>query len=387
MQSGENKTGLFGVTLLDTTLRDGEQSPGVAFSIPEKVKIVNDLYKTGIRFIEAGTPAMQGVEFDAFCEIIQATANQEVSIIAWNRALESDIQHSIDAGAKHLHISCPVSDIQLENKIQQSRQWVKDRFLELIPDLIKDGYSISAGFEDASRADPLFLYELCDSMPAEITRLRICDTVGILTPEKTYDLVKNIYNRTQVPVEIHAHNDFGLAVANSLSALRAGASFVDTTLLGLGERAGNASMEETVLSLIRLYQIDLPVNPVLMTELSRYIASIVNWSIAPNRPVLGKNIFLHESGIHADGILKNPENYEPYPPSIIGKKHELVIGKHSGRKALCDRLEDLGITLEKDELNELLLLVRVAAVEKKDVLSDEFLRNAAKKLRTKITSL
>lgn len=312
------------LTLVDTTLRDGEQSPGVAFTIKDKVKIASLLSSIGINEMEIGTPVMGGNEAQAVKEIIDL--NLPSRMLTWNRVLEKDIEAALSCGAKALYISCPVSDIQIEKKLGKKREWVKERFLKLIPELKKEGLYVACGLEDASRADPCFVLEVSHLLEGlAVDRIRICDTVGILTPFKTFELIILIKENIKTPLEIHTHNDFGLATANALAGINGGAVYVSVTVNGIGERAGNASLEEVVMTLEKIEGIKTGINIRRLKELSLLVSRSSGRSIPLNKPIVGDLVFTHESGIHVDGVFKDPSNYEPFPPEEIGAKRRLVI--------------------------------------------------------------
>ena len=321
------------ITLVDTTLRDGEQSPGVAFTVKEKVEIASLLFSIGINEMEVGTPVMGGNEAQAVKEII--AMNLPSRILTWNRVLERDIEAALSCGAKALYISCPVSDIQIEKKLGKNREWVKERFSKLIPELKKEGLYVACGLEDASRADPHFVLEissLLEGLAAD--RIRICDTVGILTPFKTFELITFLRKYIKTPLEIHTHNDFGLATANALAGIKGGAVYVSVTVNGIGERAGNASLEEVVMALEKIEGIKTGINIRRLKELSLLVSMSSGKPIPPNKPIVGDLVFTHESGIHVDGVIKDPTNYEPFPPEDVGAKRRLIIGKHSNKRLL-----------------------------------------------------
>jgi len=358
------------ITIVDTTLRDGEQSPGVAFSVAEKVEIAKFLATMGVKEMEVGAPVMGGSEAEA-CKAI-ASSGLSSRVFAWNRAQIKDIEASLSCGVSSLFISCPVSDIHIEKRLGKTRRWVFDRFLETIPVAKKEGCYIACGLEDASRAVPSFLIEVCRFLEGlGVDRLRLCDTVGVLTPSKTFKLISEIKGHISIPIEMHAHNDFGLATANSLAGIEAGATFVDTTVLGIGERAGNASLEEVVMALEYLFHKRTGIYTARLREVSIYISSIIKRDIPISKPIVGENAFTHESGLHVDGVVKEPLCYEPFPPEDVGMKRRLIIGKHSNRRIIEDRLRCLGMAPEWIDVVEFLENVRSRASYIKIPLSDD----------------
>jgi homocitrate synthase NifV len=353
----------------DTTLRDGEQTPGVSFSLEEKLTIVKMLDSIGVQEIEAGIPVMGDEESRVFSKIVDIGLNAR--IIAWNRALISDVEASINAGADSVEISLPLSDIQLNSKLNKSRQWVLNQISRVIDFCVDKGLYVSVGGEDASRADIEFVIEYAKTIKAHGgARLRYCDTVGILDPFSTYETVKKIREEAEIDIEIHSHNDFGLATANSLAAIRAGATHVNTTVIGLGERAGNAPLEEIVMASRHVYHLEDGFHHDRIKELSEYVAKASGRAIEPYRPVIGELMFTHESGIHTDGILKNPSNYEAFDPAELGMQRRLVVGKHSGRGILEYILESHGLTYTPETVKTLLEAAKSISGKKKRYLDN-----------------
>jgi len=240
------------VQFVDTTLRDGEQTAGIAFSPAEKLSIARALDRSGVPYIEAGVPAMGGGEFQALRNILRA--GLKAAVVSWNRAVKQDILMSIHCGFSHIHVSVPVSPLHISVKFQQSQEWVIDRLQECI-DLAKNyGCIVSVGAEDASRADVEFFLRVAEAAAQMgVVRIRYADTIGCLTPFQTYNTMRYLQEHCPLPVEFHAHNDFGLATANTLAAVRAGIRLVSVTVNGIGERAGNAPLEEVATAISKLY--------------------------------------------------------------------------------------------------------------------------------------
>lgn len=256
----------------DTTLRDGEQTPGVSFTPAEKLEIARRLDEIGVQEIEAGIPVMGREESRVFSSIIDLGLNAR--IIAWNRAVVSDVQASVNAGADSVEISLPLSDIQIKTKLNKDRAWIKDQIRRVMDFCAAKGLYVSVGGEDASRADTDFVIEYAKLVKEYGgARLRYCDTVGILDPFSTYETVRRIITEADIDVEIHAHNDFGLATANSLAAIRAGAAHVNTTVIGLGERAGNAPLEEIVMASRHVYGVEDGFDHSRIKSLSEYVSA------------------------------------------------------------------------------------------------------------------
>ena len=354
----------------DTTLRDGEQTAGVVFSLEEKLTIARMLDEVGVGEIECGIPAMGKTEQESIKAIHDLHLNAR--LITWNRALTSDIDASLNCGASAIEISLPVSDFQIRNKINKDRLWVKDQLKRILDYAGRHNLYISVGGEDSSRADLHFLLELM-KIAAEggAARFRFCDTLGLLDPFTTYEKVRFLVSQGTIDLEVHCHNDLGMATANSIAGIRAGAKFVNTTVNGLGERAGNAALEEVVMALKHSCALDPGVDTSRFVELSRYVAKASGREIPGWKAVVGENIFAHESGLHADGVIKNPGNYEGFDPAEVGLTRQLVLGKHSGTHSLTQRLEELKIDIAQIEVEKLLARVRDLASRNKRPLSDQ----------------
>ena len=263
------------VCIVDTTLRDGEQAPGVAFTVTEKVQIAKMLDRLGVYQIEAGFPAMGSNEMEAISAISGLGLRAVVS--AWNRATIGDIKASLACGVKHVHISAPVSDLHIYQKLRRNRVWVLESMRRAVSYARERGLEVSVGAEDASRADWNFLIHYARHASKEgVRRLRLADTVGILEPFRTRELVGGLIEETGMEVEFHGHNDFGLATANTFAACKAGARYLDTTIGGLGERAGNCSFEEIIAVLRRHGGVEPAVDGRLLAKASRYVAAAAN---------------------------------------------------------------------------------------------------------------
>jgi homocitrate synthase NifV len=356
----------------DTTLRDGEQTAGVVFTNREKVRIARLLDEVGVHQIEAGIPAMGGDERSVIEEI--AHLGLRASVLGWNRANTQDIQTSLDCGVDAIAISLATSDIHIQTKLVKDRAWVLDTIRESVafaksakPDLY-----VSVNAEDASRTELPFLIEYAKAAQAEgADRIRFCDTIGLMEPFRTYAVVKHLREESGLEVEMHTHNDFGMAVANAIAGVHAGATWVNVTVGGLGERAGNAALEEVVMALKHIEGFDLGMDTTRFRELGEYVMAAAGRQIPAWKSVIGTNVFAHESGIHADGVIKNPSTYEVFAPAEVGLARQIVIGKHSGSRALQLKFEEYGIRVTKEEATELLPRVRTMAIELKRALFDK----------------
>ena len=359
------------IKVVDTTLRDGEQTAGVVFANQEKIIIAEMLSDLGVDQLEVGIPTMGGDEKKAIKEIVKR--NLRSSIMAWNRAVVSDIEQSIDCGVDAVAISISVSDIHIQHKLRTSREWVLENMIKSVEFAKKNGLYVSVNGEDASRADREFLVQfITEAKKAGADRFRYCDTVGIMEPFKLHKDIKYLYDKTGFDIEMHTHNDFGMATANALSGIKAGASHVGVTVNGLGERAGNAALEEVLMSLMIVCGYEgKDINTTMFKELSEYVSRASGRELPKWKAIVGSNMFAHESGIHADGAIKDPKNYEAFDPSIVGLERQIVIGKHSGRAAIVNKFKEYDIDLTDEESKCILEMVRSTAVRLKRTLFDK----------------
>lgn len=358
------------IKVVDTTLRDGEQTAGVVFSNQEKVRIARYLDQIGIDQIEAGIPVMGGFEKDCIKEIVRL--GLKASIMAWNRAVISDIKESIECGVDAVAISISTSDIHIEHKLQTTREDVLQRMSDAVKFAKDKGLYVSVNAEDASRSDLEYLTEFAlIAKHAGADRLRYCDTVGILDPMKTFRYIKTLHDAVGLDIEMHTHNDFGMATANSLAGIYAGANHVGVTVNGLGERAGNASLQEVIMGIRHLLKINVGYETTLLREVALYVAEASGRALGLNNPIVGLNIFTHESGIHGDGVLKNPLTYEAFKPEEVGLERQIVIGKHSGSAAIKSKFMEYGVEISEADAQEILHRCRQMAIDKKRSLFDK----------------
>lgn len=353
----------------DTTLRDGEQAPYVAFNTKEKLSIAQGLVTCGADELEIGIPAMGAKEQEDIKELLNLGLNTRM--MTWNRAKMSDLEASLKCGVTSVDLSIPISELLIDVKFGGNKTAMLGELEKVIIQAKKEGLFVCIGGEDSSRGSIDFITEVM-KLGSELgaDRFRYCDTVGILTPRETYKNVKALTSLNLLPIEMHTHNDFGLANANALSGIDAGAIGANTTVIGLGERAGNASFEQMSMALKHLYGEKRHINPFEIKNLVSIVASAAGISLSPNAPIIGVNIFSHESGVHADGMMKNSHSYEPFGAEEVGCSRNFPIGKHSGTGTILYHLKELGITAEKHTLAHLLPMIREIVTSRKRVLND-----------------
>jgi len=367
-------TGKKKIYLVDTTLRDGEQTAGVVFANREKIQIARMLDEIGVDEIEAGIPVMGGDEKEAITAI--AKLGLRARVMAWNRAVISDIQESLRCGVGAVAISIATSDMHIRDKLRSTREEVLERMVKAVEYAKKEGVYVSANAEDASRSDEEFLIQFIKAAKeAGADRIRYCDTVGIMTPMEIYKRIERIRKAVDIDIEMHTHNDFGMATANAIAGVYAGATHVGVTVNGLGERAGNAALEEVIMALKYLLNFDMEQKTQKLRELCEYVSKASNRILPSWKAIVGTSVFTHESGIHADGALKNPRTYEVFDPEDVGLKRRFVVGKHSGTAGIKKKLEEHNIFIDDNLAREILESVRKTAVELKRPLNDIELLN------------
>ncbi|HUE75978.1 MAG TPA: 2-isopropylmalate synthase [Chloroflexota bacterium] len=367
------------VQIFDTTLRDGEQSPGATLNVEEKLEIAHQLARLGVDIVEAGFPITSQGDFDAVQLIAREVRG--VTIAGLARALPADIDRAWeavrDADAPRIHVFVSASDIHLQHQMRKSR----DQVLEMVSAMVSraKGYLSDVEFSpmDATRAEHEYLFEMLSlAVEAGATTLNIPDTVGYTTPDEFYRLIQEIFQRVRgiekTVISVHCHNDLGMAVANSLAAVQGGARQIECTINGIGERAGNAALEEIVMAIKTRPDayggVATGVDTTQIYKTSRLVSSRTGIIVQPNKAIVGSNAFAHESGIHQDGVLKERSTYEIMEAKSVGLvESTLVLGKHSGRHAFKARLEDLGFHLSPEELNRAFLRFKDLADKKKDV--------------------
>ncbi|MCQ9378199.1 homocitrate synthase [Methyloversatilis sp. XJ19-49] len=348
----------------DTTLRDGEQTAGVAFTADEKCTIARALARAGVPEMEIGIPTMGEAEI----EVIQDIASQHLSsqLMVWARMVDADLDAALRCPVDIVHMSLPVSDLQLESKLRRSRDWVLAQIAPHVGRALDAGVDVSVGMEDASRADIDFLCRVAEeAQRAGARRVRFADTLGMLDPFGTWTMVSRLRRAVDIEIEMHAHNDLGLATANTLAAFRAGATHANTTVNGLGERAGNAPLEEVVMAMRHIHGADAGITTQSLVQISRLVERASGRRIAANKSIVGSDVFTHESGIHVDGLIKNPRNYQSFDPAELGRSHRMVLGKHSGSHAVLAAYAQLGMYPSVPEVAQIIERIRAYATRNK----------------------
>ena len=382
------------VKIFDTTLRDGEQSPGCSMNLSEKIVMARQLEKLGVDIIEAGFAIASPMDFKSIQAIAQSAPNCIIASLARCNKLDIDTAWDAvkDAKKPRIHVFIATSDVHMKFKLRMSPEQV----LQTITDMVSYAKSkcddIEFSAEDASRSDREFLAKsFSNAIAAGATTINVPDTVGYSTPQEMADLIsylrENVIGIENVDISVHCHNDLGMGVANSLACVKAGATQVECTVNGIGERAGNASMEEIVMALRTrkdFYQADTNINTLEIYKSSRLLSNITGVPIAPTKPIVGANAFAHEAGIHQHGIITNAQTYEIMNPDEIGIPHRaLVLGKHSGKHALRERLEAMGYEIPDDELEDIFVRFKKLADAKKVITSSDL--EALTLHRSKIT--
>ncbi len=338
--------------ILDTTLRDGEQTPGVALAPEQKLEIARALDDLGVDIIEAGSAITSDGERLAMKMITKAGLKAE--ICSFVRAVKADIDAALACNVDSIHLVVPTSDIHLKYKLKRTRGEVKKTALDVARYALDNGLIVEFSSEDASRTDPAFLHDILSAAARiGVQRVCACDTVGVLTPEKSRELYSGLAKMLKVPVAAHCHNDFGMATANTVAAVLGGAREIHATVNGLGERGGNAALEEVALALFKFHNIKTKIKLNKLYEVSNLVERVTGMPVSPTKPVVGENAFAHGAGIHTHGVLVHPSTYEPISPKMVGQHRKLVFGKLSGSHAIESELKRMGLKPTLKQVREI----------------------------------
>jgi len=377
LSADDHVTKLGEIRIVDTTCRDGEQMPGISFTMEEKLEIARRLEHIGVEQLETFATYNDS---DRRCAKLLKAQAKSMSIMGWNRMVKADIEDSIAHDVDAVSISTDTSDMALQHKLKITRAQQLERLMDCVSFAKDHGVYVCFNAGDATRTDVDYLIEFARAgKAAGGDRFRICDTVGVLTPATSKKLVSRVMSKVDIDIEFHAHNDFGLAIANALAACEAAAAFEDrtlwvsTTVNGLGERAGNVPIEVFIMNLHKHYGVDKYRTEHIL-PLCKHVEKASGLEIPLNYPVVGGNMFTHKSGIHVDGVLKNPQLYEAFDPAKLGMQRKIALGKHSGKASIKHKLDQLGLSAGSDEIERMRLEVsRVGEATKRNLTDDEFL--------------
>ena len=362
--------------VFDTTLRDGEQSPGTSFSYDDKREIAAILDEMGTHVIEAGFPVNSDAEFAAVRDIAESTSATTCGLA---RVVEKDVEAAIDSGVEMVHVFVSTSDVQIEDSMHSSREDVMKRAVESVERVKDAGVTCMFSPMDATRTDETYMLEVIEAVTEAGTDwINVPDTCGVATPRRFYDLIETVCDHTTARVDVHTHDDFGLATANALSGIEAGAAQAQVSVNSIGERAGNAAYEEFVMAVESVYQADTGIDTTRITELSKVVEEKSGIATPGNKPIVGANAFSHESGIHAAGVIENSDTFEPgvMTPEMVGAQRRLVMGKHTGTNSVRERLFEMGYDPTETQVRSITRRVKDYGAEKRRVGSADLKRFA-----------
>ncbi len=370
------------INILDTTLRNGEKTAGVVFSKHEKIRIARMLDEIGIPEIEIGTPALGDLEKDMMKAVLKSNLNAK--LYAYCDADVGAIEAAAATGIKNVVINISTSDIHIKEIYRQNRTWVVNKLREAIRTASKNDLKFIISAEDATRTELEFLLKLISLAKRKgAERFRICDTVSKFDPFRTFMNISAINSAVDFPLEMYNHNDFGMATANGMAAIRGGAAGLVVSIGGLGDGTGNAALEEIVMALRYLENIELGIDTSKFREIAEYVAKASSRAVPIWKAIVGTNVFAHESGIHTDGVIKNPKNYEVFNPAEVGLTRQIVVGKHSGSHTILHKFKEYDIELTDREANDILVMTRSMSVDLKRPLFDKELMYIYKEYRSK----
>jgi len=361
------------VRVFDTTLRDGEQTPRTSFSYDDKLAVAAALDDANVDVVEAGFPANGDAEAKAVADVADAT---DATTCGLARVVESDVEAALDAGVDMVHVFASTSDVQIEDSMHSTRDEVTERSVAAVERAADAGVEVMFSPMDATRTDPEYLADIVGAVDdVGVDWVNVPDTCGVATPRRFGDLIEFVGEHTDARIDVHTHDDFGLATANALAGVEAGADQVQVSVNGIGERAGNAAFEEVVMSAESVYGADTGVDTTEIADVAELVADRSSVPVPANKPVVGANAFAHESGIHAAGVIENSETFEPgvMTPEMVGAEREVVLGKHSGTHAVRQHLEDAGFAPTDDEVRAVTEKVKAHAADD-EVVTEAVLR-------------
>lgn len=358
------------IILEDTTLRDGEQAPGIALDPAKKLRVFDALLGAGVKWLEAGIPAMGGAEVRALAQMLER--KDEATLVGWNRGVRSDLETTLKMGFRAVHIGLPTSDVHLKHSVGKDRSWLLNAARDIIAQAKDQDVFVSISAEDVGRTEISFLQEYAACVTeAGADRLRLSDTIGMLDDEGYAARVRAVAESSSIDTQCHCHNDYGLAVSNTLAGLKAGARYFHVCVNAMGERAGMPDFAQMVMALRDFHDVDLNIDTTKLWALARTVADVTGMPLVPWTPITGDNVFAHESGIHVNGVLKSGRTFEPIDPETVGGTRRLVTGKHSGRATVKYALEQAGVTVNEALLGDCLDIVRDASIAKPGALSND----------------
>ncbi len=353
------------IQIFDTTLRDGEQAPGIALSPDEKVKIAQALDDFGVDYIEAGFAVSSDIEKETIKRIMDC--GMHATVLSLARSVKRDIDAAADTGVKYVHTFIGTSPLHREYKLKMSKEEIIERAVESVEYARSRGMEVQFSCEDATRTELDYMLEVYKAVvDAGACAINVPDTVGVIVPQGMSYLISKIAEQIKVPISVHCHNDMGLAVANTIAAVEAGATICQATINGIGERTGNASLEEVAVNLFANYDVRT-VDLSKIGRVCRMVERTTGFPMAYNKPIVGRNAFAHESGIHVHGVMGNSATYEPFLPELVGVDRHIVIGKHSGEHSVRGRLDALRIPFPEDRMPQLMEAIKEAAVGDKEI--------------------
>ncbi|PSQ17518.1 2-isopropylmalate synthase [Halobacteriales archaeon QS_8_69_26] len=353
--------------IFDTTLRDGEQSPRTSFSYDDKREIATALDDMGTHVIEAGFPVNSQAEFEAVRDVARST---DATVAGLARVVPEDVEAALDAGVDMVHVFCSTSEVQLRDSMGITRRQATARSVEAVERVADAGVEVMYSPMDATRTDEEYLVEVVEAVTeAGADWINVPDTCGVATPRRFRDLISTVTAHTDARVDVHTHDDFGMATANAVAGFEAGAAQAQVSVNGIGERAGNAAYEEVVMAVESVYGVDTGIDTTKITDVARTVEEKSGVRVPPNKPVVGANAFAHESGIHSAGVIQNSDTFEPgvMTPEMVGADREIVLGKHAGQHAVREHLTEAGFDPSDDEVRAITRRVKDFGAEDRRV--------------------